>query len=144
MKIVMFRPIARFTITDDEAQFNQVYTWWHALGLASPCRGVILRSWQGHLEVTARSKQLKIAFVVVFFWIELYSLGMSTMVWQGCETNFLSLGPDVISLTSIWLTTGPISQSYLGPAITSTCGPLVANHPQMGHSSETPPNVAFF
>ena len=51
--------------------------------------------------------------------------------WQGCETNFLSLGPDVISLTSIRLTTGPISQSYLGPTITSTCGPLVANHPQI-------------
>ena len=64
--------------------------------------------------------------------------------WQGCETNFLSLGPDVISLTSIRLTTGPISQSYLGPAITSTCRPLVANHPLMGHSSETPPNVGSF
>ena len=64
--------------------------------------------------------------------------------WQGWETNFLSLGPDVIRLTSIWLTTGPISQSYLGPVITSTCGSLPANHLQMGHSSETPPNVASF
>ena len=27
--------------------------------------------------------------------------------WQGCGTYFLLLGPDVISLTSIWLTTGP-------------------------------------
>ena len=26
--------------------------------------------------------------------------------WQGCETNFLSLGSNVISLTSIRLTTG--------------------------------------
>ena len=64
--------------------------------------------------------------------------------WQGGESNFLSLGPDVISLTSILLTTGLISPSYLGTAITSTCGPFVANHPQMGHSSETPPNVASF
>ena len=30
--------------------------------------------------------------------------------WQGCETNFLSLGPDVISLTSIRLTTEPIPE----------------------------------
>ena len=29
--------------------------------------------------------------------------------------------------------------TYLGPAITN---PMVANHPQIGHSSETPPNVA--
>ena len=28
--------------------------------------------------------------------------------WQGCATNFLSLGPDVISLTSIRLTTASI------------------------------------
>ena len=42
--------------------------------------------------------------------------------WQGCETNVLSLGPDVISPGSIRLTT----VLYLSPAITSTCGPLVA------------------
>ena len=52
--------------------------------------------------------------------------------------HFLSLVPDVISLTSIRLTTEPISKSYLGPAITGHCGPLEATHPQMGHSSETP------
>ena len=59
------------------------------------------------------------------------------IAWQGCETSFLSLGPDAISVTLIRLITGPLSQNYLGPAITSTgCRPLVPDHPQMGHSSD--------
>ena len=35
-----------------------------------------------------------------------------------------------------------LSQSYLGPAITSTCGPLVANHPQWVIAPRRPPKVA--
>ena len=65
----------------------------------------------------------------------LYICGLTQQVrigcgttWKAWETNFLSLGPDVISLTLIRLTTGPISQSYLGQAITSTCRPLVYSY----------------
>ena len=85
---------------------------------------------------------------IISSWVlcSLYKCGLTQQVrigrgttWQGCETNFLSLAKDVISLTSICLITGPISRCYLGPAITSTCGPLVADHPKRGHSSETPP-----
>ena len=40
--------------------------------------------------------------------------------WHGCETSFRSLGPDVISLNSIRLTTRIMSQSYLCMITTST------------------------
>ena len=51
--------------------------------------------------------------------------------------RILSLAPYVITLPSIRLTTGLMSHSYMGQAIISTCGPLVANHPHMGDSSKT-------
>ena len=64
----MFRPIAKYrpTIRVNGAQPKHIYTWRHALELC------FIRSWQGHLEVTARSKQLKVvknSFFVVFLQI---------------------------------------------------------------------------
>ena len=38
---------------------------------------------------------------------------------------------EIVTISMIRLTTELISQSYPGPAITSTCGPLVANHSQI-------------
>ena len=79
-----------------------------------------------------------------------YSLQSSESVSEAVECEAKHVNHTTVFYRAVGLctpgrlTTGPISQSYLGPAITSTCGPLVANHPQMGHSSETPPNVASF
>ena len=79
----------------------------------------------------------------LYMWVDTAGQYWSWDYLQGCETNFLSLGPHVISLTSIRLTTGPISQSYLhGSGHHKHLVPLVANHPQMGHSCVRPPNVA--
>ena len=66
-QIVLFQPIVNYvpTIRVDGAQPKQIYTWQHALELG--VIGVFVRSRQGHLEVKARSKQLKVVEKVLFF-----------------------------------------------------------------------------
>ena len=50
----------------------------------------------------------------VYIYIYIYICGLTQQVRIDRENSFLLLDPGVISLTSIRLTTGRISQSYLG------------------------------